>query len=68
MSDMTIVYDFNYARCDESNDFENVTYDEGYKFKMSDIARVMILRNEFYVFVMRFSKTLSTNNIEKPYL
>lgn len=37
MSDMTIVYDFNYVRCDESNDFENVTYDEGYNFKKCQI-------------------------------
>lgn len=45
MSDMTIVYNFNYVRCDEDNDFENATYDEGYKPEMSDTTRVMALRN-----------------------
>ena len=33
MSDMTIVYNFNYVRCDEGNNFENARYDEGYDFK-----------------------------------
>ncbi len=40
MSDMTIVYNFNYVRCDEGNDFENATYDEGYKPEMSDTTIV----------------------------